>query len=106
MSNQVLADSIVSQVMIILDLNTQIQSVDERINSLNTDLDNAVKSKSQLMAAVKDAKKLLDYCVENNLDPIQCQLSHLGGRPAWRVSPAERILLTEDHVALNGGHVT
>ena len=76
MSNDSLAASISAHVLNILDINSRLSALEEEYNQTNSRLKELSNHKTETIRELKDARKLLDFCIETNSDPIQARLSH------------------------------
>jgi chromosome segregation ATPase len=73
---QTLADSIAVHIKSMLELNIELTALEEQINQLQTQLNQAAVRKQELLKNRREAHKLLDYCLETNSDPMQSRLSN------------------------------
>jgi chromosome segregation ATPase len=71
-----LADSIKEHVLNMLKMSNEITRLEEKHNDLQNELKSITNLKTGLIKEYKDAKKLLDHCLENRQDPIQTKLSY------------------------------
>ncbi len=76
MNNSELAESLTAHLQNMLDLTTELNSLIETENEMHSELTRLGKRKSQLQKDIKDAKKLLDWCIETRSDPTQARLTN------------------------------
>lgn len=74
--NDSLATSISAHVLGILDINTRLSALEEDYNQTSARLKDLSNHKAELIKELKEARKLLDFCLETNSDPVQARLSH------------------------------
>lgn len=76
MTNNPLADSISAHVSHILDLRSQLTAAENKISSLELALRDARAQRSEIDAELTNAKKVLDFCIDKGVDPVQAKLSY------------------------------
>ena len=76
MNNNELAESLTSHIQNMLDLSLELNSLVEKENEMHGELNRLGKRKAQLQKDIKDAKKLLDWCLETRSDPTQARLTN------------------------------
>lgn len=59
-----------------MDVQTELKEIEEKISSLNSQLSNIKLTQIALRKELADAKNILDYCIEKQIDPIQAKLSY------------------------------
>jgi predicted nucleic acid-binding Zn-ribbon protein len=79
-----------------LDLTSQLNDTIEQENQLHSELTRIGRLKSQLQKEIKEAKKLLDWCIETRSDPTQARLSNSDEELKNKMQPSgSRQFLTE-----------
>jgi len=76
MNNSELAESLTAHLQNMLDLSLELNQLIEKENEMHGELSRLGNRKTQLQKDIKDAKKLLDWCIETRSDPTQARLSH------------------------------
>jgi len=76
MNNAELAESLTAHIQQMLDMSSELNDLVEKENQLHSELTLVGKRKSQLQKEIKEAKKLLDWCIETRSDPTQARLSN------------------------------
>ena len=70
-----LAASLAAHIMNMLEMSQQISDLEEKYVMLQSESKQTAARKSELVKEYKEAKKLLDFCIETNSDPIQTKLT-------------------------------
>ncbi len=96
MNNSELAESLTAHIQNMLDLTSQLNDTIEQENQLHSELTRIGRLKSQLQKEIKEAKKLLDWCIETRSDPTQARLSNSDEELKNKMQPSgSRQFLTE-----------
>ena len=97
MNNSELAESLTAHIQNMLDLTAQLNDTIEQENQLHSELTRIGRLKSQLQKEIKEAKKLLDWCIETRSDPTQARLSNSDEELKNKIeSSGTRQILTEN----------
>ena len=70
-----LAASLAAHILNMLEMSQQINDLEEKYISLQSQSKATAARKTDLVREYKEAKKLLDFCIETNADPIQTKLT-------------------------------
>ena len=70
-----LAASLAAHILSMLEMSQQISELEEKYISLQSQAKTTAVRKTDLVREYKEAKKLLDFCIETNADPIQTKLT-------------------------------
>ena len=78
MTDSTLADSISAHILSIMEMNQSLTALELEEQRLNVAVRSVISQRLQVAKEIKEARKLLDYCIDTNSDPVQTQLSYTG----------------------------